>query len=166
MEHYKFIIALSILIISFVSKLVIGRSFTEIDWVKACIELPVNVFFLSLSLLCAYTLTSEGELKNTGFVSVILYILIAIFVILIWRYVEKLSEAEIGGDGKKGKRKWHWLWILLWVINFFISAGAIYYPASLLLSRDIKTESTEIGKSNIPLDSNSLVKNTKQPKKL
>ncbi|HXT82737.1 MAG TPA: hypothetical protein VN704_00055 [Verrucomicrobiae bacterium] len=156
MEHYKFIIACAVLIISFFSKLGIGKDYDKIDWIKAFIELPVNLFFLSLSLLCAYTITSNDATKNLGLVYTIIYFLISFVVILIWRFIEKKSVVEIDNviqkvNGKE-KRNWHWTWICFWGINYLISASTLYASASLLFSRDdkppIKKEQIEAPKKD------------------
>ncbi|WP_420553277.1 hypothetical protein [Tenacibaculum aiptasiae] len=130
MEHLDIILPLVLLVLAFFLKLSIDRTIKAPNVIQAICELPVDMIFLSLSFLIAFTIsntsgTSKGLFFTLGF------IVIAIIIVIIWRKSIKLYDS---------KNK---LWVLLLCLNLLISTF------SLLHSMDILLETTEITENKI-----------------
>jgi predicted permease len=125
MEHYKIILSVTLLLFVFFSKLLVGRVVGKAEWIQSCLELPISLFSLSISLLLAFTITSNDE-KNTGLIYCIIFLTITLPLIFSWRTCQKRYDS--------GKR----LWILLLFINLSTAIIGLYFSGSLFVSKELK----------------------------
>ena len=68
----------------FLVKLVVDRSATLPDFISAILALPVDIIFLSASLLAGHVISSPNSLKE-GLVLFIGCICLSLVVVLLWR---------------------------------------------------------------------------------
>jgi hypothetical protein len=73
-----------VLALSFALKLFIDRTATLPDAISSVLELPVDIAFLSMTLIVGYTL-SPGSDAKIGLAWFSFYLLGTIFVVAIWR---------------------------------------------------------------------------------
>lgn len=83
----------SLMILAFLLKLLIDRSTTAPVLVKSLYELPVDISFLAMSLIIAYTIGGKAD-TSRGLFFFIIYIIGAILVVLLWRRSIKCFEAN------------------------------------------------------------------------
>lgn len=122
MEHLEIILPITLLFLAFVLKLSIDRSIEVPNIIQAICELPVDMIFLSISFLIAYTIAKPTD-PNEGLFFTIAFIVIAVLTVVLWRKSLKLFE-----------RKNHW-WILLLLLNMTISTFSIFQSMSILLDK-------------------------------
>ena len=109
-----------LLITKFLQKLVVDRSATLADFIQAVFAVPVDIVFLSASLIAGYVISSPSKTKE-GLVIFIGCICLSMLVVLIWRRCE----------GKFTKDK-YLAAITLALVNMFISGSTLMYALSLL----------------------------------
>ena len=73
-----------LLLAKFLVKLVVDRSATLPDFISAILALPVDIIFLSASLLAGHVISSPNSLKE-GLVLFIGCICLSLVVVLLWR---------------------------------------------------------------------------------
>jgi hypothetical protein len=71
----------------FLVKLVVGRSASLPDFVSAILALPVDIIFLSASLLAGYVISSPKNSKE-GLILFMACICLSIIIVLLWRKSE------------------------------------------------------------------------------
>jgi hypothetical protein len=123
MEHLEIILPITLLFLAFVLKLSIDRSIEVPNIIQAICELPVDMIFLSISFLIAYTISKPTD-PSEGLFFTIAFIVIAVLTVILWRKSLKLFE-----------RRNNW-WILLLLINISISTFSIFQSMSILLKKE------------------------------
>jgi hypothetical protein len=123
MEHLEIILPITLLFLAFVLKLSIDRSIEVPNIIQAICELPVDMIFLSISFLIAYTISKPTN-PSEGLFFTIAFIVIAVLTVILWRQSLKLFE-----------RRNNW-WILLLLINISISTFSIFQSMSILLEKE------------------------------
>ena len=83
----------TILLLSFILKLVVDRTADVPALVASLCELPVDIALLATALIAAFTIGHADQLK-AGMLSFILYIVAAICVVFFWRRSVRLFENE------------------------------------------------------------------------
>ena len=78
--------------LSFMLKLFIDRSTTAPDAIVSTLELPVDITFLSISLIVGYTIAPSGDSK-AGLAWFAFYMFAAIFIVFLWRRSIKCFDA-------------------------------------------------------------------------
>lgn len=123
MEHLEIILPITLLFLAFVLKLSIDRSIEVPNIIQAICELPVDMIFLSISFLIAYTISKQTD-PSEGLFFTIAFIVIAVLTVILWRKSLRLFEK---------KNNW---WILLLLINMSISTFSIFQSMSILLEKE------------------------------
>jgi len=127
MENLDIILPIVLLLLAFILKLSIDRSIEVPNLIQAICELPVDMVFLAISFLVAFTI---GKLEDTGkgLCFCFVFIFIAVLVVILWR--KCLKFFEIGNK----------LWILLLIINIAISTFSLFQSMNVLLRKDVASE--------------------------
>lgn len=123
MEHLEIILPITLFFLAFVLKLSIDRSIEVPNIIQAICELPVDMIFLSISFLIAYTISKPTD-PSEGLFFTIAFIVIAVLTVILWRKSLKLFE-----------RRNNWL-ILLLLINISISTFSIFQSMSILFKKE------------------------------
>ena len=84
MDYIEIALPLALLFLAFLLKLLIDRSADRPMLGAAILELPVDIIFLSISLIVAFTISNPSNIKE-GLFSFVVYIIISIFVVFLWR---------------------------------------------------------------------------------
>lgn len=127
MEHLEIILPITLLVLAFGLKLAIDRSVEVPTIIQALCELPVDIIFLSISFLIAFTISKPAD-PSEGLFFTIAFIVIAILVVIIWRKSLKLFEIKNG------------FWLLLLCLNLAISIFCLIQSTNiLLLNENIET---------------------------
>jgi hypothetical protein len=106
--------------LSFMLKLFIDRSTTAPDAIVSTLELPVDITFLSISLIVGFTIAPSGDAK-AGLAWFAFYMFAAIFIVFLWRRSIKSFDA----GGRKTV-------ILLAGANYFLAISALVNSVSLI----------------------------------
>lgn len=120
MQHIQLILPSLLLLTGFLLKLLIGRQF---DWpvtIQSVCELPVDIIFLALSFIVAFTIAKVDN-QLLGLLYFFIGIPITIVIVSLWRVsVNKFL---------KGSK----LWILMLFINLLITGFAIIKSVTLIV---------------------------------
>jgi len=116
----EIIMPVVVLGLSFMLKLFIDRSTTAPDAIVSTLELPVDITFLSISLIVAYTIAPSGDSK-AGLAWFAFYMFAAIFIVFLWRRSIKSFDA--------GSRK---PVIFLAGANYFLAITALVNSINLI----------------------------------
>ncbi|MDN5217273.1 hypothetical protein QQ020_34690 [Fulvivirgaceae bacterium BMA12] len=120
MKHLEIILPLTILVLAFVLKLAIDRNVEVPNLIQAMCELPVDIIFLSISFLIAFTISKPKD-PSEGLFYTIAFIVLAVVIVILWRKSLKLFETK------------NRLWILLLFINMSISVFSLHQSVGILL---------------------------------
>ena len=82
-----------LLLAKFLLKLVVDRSATLPDFISAILALPVDIVFLSASLLAGHVISSSSNLKE-GLVFFIGCICLSLVIVLLWRRSDRLFTKD------------------------------------------------------------------------
>ena len=94
MGYLGILLPFGLLFLKFVLKLFIDRKINIPDFLEDLCELPVDMIFLAISFLIAFTISTK-EVGNALFLS-FAYLIIAAIIIFIWRRsVNLLYEKKI-----------------------------------------------------------------------
>lgn len=136
MDHLDIVLPIILLFLAFILKLSIDRSIEVPNLIQAICELPVDMEFLSISFLIAFTIGKDTD-TGKGLFFCFVYICIAVIVVILWRKCLKLFE--------KGNK----LWILLLCINIAFSSFSLFQSMNVLLKKDVTSNvKTEINSKN------------------
>ena len=122
MEHLEIILPVALLFLAFILKLSIDRSIQTANMIESICELPVDMIFLAISFLVAYTISTQSNPSN-GLFYTISFIGLAVINVILWRKSLKLYD---------NRNKW---WILLFFLNVVISSWAILQSMTVLLDK-------------------------------
>ncbi len=123
MEHLEIVLPITILLLAFILKLAIDRNVEVPNLIQAICELPVDMIFLSISFLIAFTISKPND-PSEGLFYTISFIVCAVIVVILWRKSIKLFEI-----------KKH-LWVYLLCINMLISVLALFQSVNILLATE------------------------------
>lgn len=132
MEHLEIILPITILVLAFILKLAIDRNVEVPNLIQAICELPVDMIFLSISFLIAFTISKPKD-PSEGLFYTIAFIVLAVVVVILWRKCLKLFEIK------------NRLWILLLCVNTFISVLSLLQSVDVLLriENSVRIENVE-----------------------
>jgi len=117
-QHLHIILPSILLILSFSFKLLTDRRIKTADFITALCELPVDMMFLSISFIIAFTISSS----KTGLIYWALYIFFAFWVVFFWRRSVRAYEAA---PDRKG-------WLPWFAASFLIAILCLTFSISLL----------------------------------
>jgi len=116
---FKFLLPIILLGIQFSLKFFIDRRATAFNFVTSILEVPINIFFISLALLAALIISGNGDIQKAFMLSLgILFVLI--FSIFFWRRSVEHFE----------KKNFVWsfcLGFLNWALALPTIVGIIYF---------------------------------------
>jgi hypothetical protein len=93
---FKFLLPLILLGVQFSLKFFIDRRATAYNFYVALLEVPISMFFISLSLLSAFIIAGGGDLQ-LAFIYVLLILVVLIFCLFFWRRsIENLDKKYFG----------------------------------------------------------------------
>src|SRR5688572_28644814 len=81
---FKFLLPLVLLGLQFSLKFFIDRRATAFNFVTSILEVPINMFFVSLALLAAFIIAGNGDLQKAFMFSLGILCLL-VFCIFFWR---------------------------------------------------------------------------------
>lgn len=84
MHILEAILPFLLLFLCFLLKLLIDRSVTLPQFINAAFELPVDIAFLSLAFIVAFTI-SDPENVQEGMIRFIIYLIGTICIVFLWR---------------------------------------------------------------------------------
>ena len=116
-----YVLPIILLILSFLLKLFIDRTVSLPSFISALLELPVDIMFLGLSFIAAFTITYK-EKAGIGLLLFLTYLIIAILIIFCWRRAIKAFEASKLSISS-----------LLGILNFLISIPALIFSIILII---------------------------------
>jgi hypothetical protein len=109
-----------LLVLAFMLKLLVDRSTTAPVFIESLLELPVDITFLAMSFIVAFTLGSSGK-ADEGMFTFLVYVVSAIAIVFIWRRSISLFENDkLFWSGSLG------------VLNYSISITGVVYALNLL----------------------------------
>lgn len=82
-----------LLLAKFLLKLVVDRSATLPDFISAILALPVDIVFLSASLLAGYVISSPANVKE-GLILFIGCICLSLVIVFLWRRSDGLFAKD------------------------------------------------------------------------
>lgn len=137
MDHLEIILPITLLVLAFVLKLSIDRSIKVPNLIQSICELPVDMIFLSLSFLIAFTISNNTE-TSKGLLFTLAFIVLAVIIVIIWRKSLKLYDL---------KNKF---WILLLCLNLALSTLALFQSMDVLLNTNevVSTEKHTLNNTN------------------
>jgi hypothetical protein len=112
----------TLLLAKFLLKLVVDRSATLPDIISAILALPVDIVFLSASLLAGYAISSSTNVKS-GLILFTTCLCLSILIVVIWRRSESQFE-----------RDHYWRTGALGLVNIAISGSTLVFALNLLSS--------------------------------
>lgn len=104
--------------LSFFLKMFVDRQTTANDAIGSALELPVDIIFLSISLIVGFILTPSAN-ALMGFAWFGCYLVLAILIVFIWR---RSTHNHIN-DGK---------YMFLGFFNYLLSISSLYFSIKLL----------------------------------
>ncbi len=110
----------SILVLAFVLKLFVDRTATVPDLIAALFELPIDVAFLAIALVAAFTI-SEPSRAAEGLISFIIYVVGAVLVVFLGRRSHSLFFADR-----------HWPMVGLTSVGYGLSGYALVHAVGLV----------------------------------
>lgn len=73
-----------LLFLCFLLKLLIDRSVSLLQFINAAFELPVDIAFLSLAFIVAFTISDPKNVKE-GLIRLLAYLIGTICIVFLWR---------------------------------------------------------------------------------
>jgi hypothetical protein len=120
MPYLQIILPITLLVLSFLLKLLIDRSASLPRLIEGGFELPVDITFLSLSFIIAFTI-SFPQKAAMGLTIFILFLSVTVLLIFAWRRSVFLYEND------------HHIWsVILGVLCFMISVGGLVFSIRLI----------------------------------
>jgi len=120
MNEYKIFGRIAVLVLAYLMKLTVDRKVDKVMLIKSLLEFPVNLFFVGLSFLVAFSIIEGGGSQVKEVYILLIYLIITPISILTWRRSEDEFEKEnLINCG------------LLFVLNFSICSamvGFVFYP--------------------------------------
>lgn len=126
MDSLEIALPVTLLVLAFLLKLLIDRASTAPIFIQSLLELPVDIAFLAMSFVIAYTINA-GDKVGEGLLLFLIYIVSSIVIVFFWRRANSSFESNnflITG--------------LLTSINYFGSILGIYIAVNLI--KEISTK--------------------------
>ncbi|KPA09901.1 membrane protein [Candidatus Magnetomorum sp. HK-1] len=120
-DHLDLFLPIALVVLSFLLKLFIDQNVTAPLIIKSLYELPVDILFLAMSFIVAFTLSSYNNI-NYGLIYLFIFFIIILFSILGWRRSIKLFE-----NNKKI------ISAIIFIINFNISSFCLISSVNLII---------------------------------
>ena len=93
LKNVEIILPITLVIIRFFLKLYMDRSVTVSLMIKSLYELPVDIIFLAIFFVVAFTISSEEHTRE-GVLYCFVFIIVILISIILWRYSTKCFENE------------------------------------------------------------------------
>jgi len=91
---FKFVLPIVLLGLQLALKFFIDRRATAYNFIVAVLEVPINMFFISLSLIAAFIISGHGD-TQLAFLFFLSILVVLIFGIFCWRRsVENLDQKK------------------------------------------------------------------------
>ena len=133
MQSLNIILPLALLALAFFLKLLIDRQVDIPDFIQSICELPVDINFLSLSFIVAFTLSVDDR-KDEGLLNCLYYVIAAIIIVFLWKRSLKLFEIK------------KWTWLLLLFFNLSFAGYGLFRSTNLLLELNVPVEQVTVEK--------------------
>lgn len=108
-----------VLLLSFSLKLFIDRTTTVNDAITSSLELPVDIAFLSLSLIIGFTISPNGD-SQLGLLWFCTFLIATIFIVVFWK--KSINSYTTGGK-----------FFIFGSVNYVISITGLVLSIKLLL---------------------------------
>lgn len=82
-----------LLVLAFLLKLLIDRASTAPVFIQSLMELPVDIAFLAMSFVIAYTINA-GARAGEGLLYFLIYIICSIVIVFFWRRSSSCFERD------------------------------------------------------------------------
>ena len=82
-----------LLVLAFLLKLLIDRASTAPVFIQSLMELPVDIAFLAMSFVIAYTINA-GARAGEGLLYFLIYIICSIVIVFFWRRSNSCFERD------------------------------------------------------------------------
>lgn len=105
----EFFLPILLLILAFLFKFLIDQSASLPLFIKATLEFPVDIAFLALSFIVAYSIASQED-SNIGLLMFIVYLICIFLIVFSWRRAEKFFRED--------NQRWAWG---LFTLNMLVS---------------------------------------------
>ncbi len=110
----------AILVLAFVFKLFVDRIATAPDFIKALLELPVDIAFLAISLVAAFTISNRSRAAE-GLFAFVIYVVVAVLAVVLWRRSLSLFDADN-----------HWSLAGVAILGYCICVFGLIYAVKLV----------------------------------
>ncbi len=120
-KNLNVFLPIALIVIAFLLKLFMDRSVNAPLAVKSLYELPVDILFLALSFIVAFTITASKNI-NSGLVHFFVFFIVILLSVVGWRRSIKLFE---GG--------WKKISASIFVINFAASSYCLILSIKLIV---------------------------------
>lgn len=120
MDSLEIALPSTLLVLAFLLKLLIDRASTAPVFIQSLLELPVDIAFLAMSFVIAYTINA-GDKADEGLLYFLIYIVASIIIVFFWRRSNSLFESDnfiLTG--------------MLTSINYLVSVSGIYIAVNLV----------------------------------
>lgn len=127
---YTAILPIALLMIVFLLKLFVGRTYNILEIWRATMEMPVDISIFGVSTLISFIVLigGEGDLSKPLFL-LLAFIALKVFTIVVWR--QSVLSLERGGLGI-----YRMIFIALGTgVNFFITIVMAVFSVSLLVGK-------------------------------
>jgi len=91
LKSIEIILPITLVIIRFILKLYVDRSVTVTMIIKSLYELPVDIIFLAIFFIAAFTVSSE-EYAREGVLYCFIFIILILISIILWRHSTRCLE--------------------------------------------------------------------------
>lgn len=120
MEFLEIALPVTLLFLAFLLKLLIDRATTAPVFIQSLFELPVDIAFLAMSFVIAFTINA-GDKAAEGLFYFVVYVVCSIIIVFLWRRSTLLFESN----------SYFWAGSLA-SINYAISVVGIYLAIGMV----------------------------------
>ena len=115
-----------LLVLAFLLKLLIDRASTAPIFIQSLMELPVDIAFLAMSFVIAFTINAGGR-AGEGLLYFLTYIICSIVLVFFWRRSNSCFERD------------NYLMVgVLTSLNYFASITGVYMAINLVTEVVVK----------------------------
>lgn len=123
---FKFLLPLVLLGLQFSLKLFIDRRATAYNFITSVLEVPINMIFVSLTLLAAFIIAGIGDVQK-AFILFLAILSILIFCIFIWR--RSIEQFD--------KKYFYWTFSL-GILNLILALPILVYIIYFIMNSTIQ----------------------------
>jgi len=135
MQNLEVILPFVLLILGFLLKLLVGRSWDTPRTIQSVCELPVDIIFLALSFTVAFTI-SKTQNQAIGLLYCLLGIIFSILIVFLWKV-----SLDMFNRNKK-------IWLLILLVNLFISGYGIRESVKLIIGNQATIKTIDTNRQN------------------